>query len=40
METNLNLGLCLLINLCQELADTSKIVNTLKILSKNDNEYA
>jgi hypothetical protein len=40
METNLNLGFCLLVDLCQELGDTRKIIDTLKILSKTDNEHA
>lgn len=40
IEQNLNLGFCLLVDLCQQQGDTSTIINSLKSLPKNDSEHA
>lgn len=36
----MNLGFCLLVDLCQEIGDTKSIIDSLQILSKTDNEHA
>lgn len=39
MQQNLNLGFCLLVDLCKEVGNTKPIIDCLQILSKSDNEH-